>query len=149
VSSKTTFGEPVVVHSDVLCTGISTGLVVADDDSDLRYTFRAIGPKTETAFDADVSAGNVIEDATYPGVEFLQDQNHRVTFAARPAINKVEMLYYCSAGDCNDAPKTLSQIVFSGMRFGLSSHTAALGDSYMSLFFVRKYTANTVTAAVQ
>lgn len=146
VSSKTTFVSPVQVFADVRQT-VNGGMIIGDDNTDLRYTFRNNGvpSRTTTTWDDNVSTSNQIEDGSYPLVVYTQDADHRIEFAAQLFGNQIQMQYFCSTGDCNNGVKTFTQTPFSGMRFGISSYNS---DIYMLLIFVTKYAGGNVSVVV-
>ena len=146
--SLTTFDYEIEVHADLLAEGQSSGLIIADDDTDLRYTFRRSGDNTGVTWDPDVSGGNSYEDSTYPGVPFTEDQVRRVTCAFRLSGNQIEILDYCDSGNCNETSRVLNQSPFSGMRVGISNYNMSFGPISSELFFVTKHTTANVFATV-
>lgn len=149
LQAKAIFSGAVTVHADLRLTGSSVGLVWSDATTHNRYTFREYNSNTGVTFDSDLGASNSFENTTYPGVPFTLNANHRVRASARLSGSQVESLSYCNESNCNTTAQTLNQTVFTTLAAGVSSHSAAYGDLYVSLFFVTDYVPDgTLTVTV-
>ena len=149
LATLSSFDFPLQVHNDQIAGGERAGLVIADDDSDLRYTF-IDGQLSDTGtIWYDQIYGNAsFEDGSFPGVFLTIGQLRRVTCALRLVGDQVEILEYCDDEECSGS-QLFEQAPFSGLRVGLSAVSVNLGAVTSELLFVTKYTEATVTAAVE
>jgi hypothetical protein len=147
IGGQTSFTGPVVIEAEVMMTGTSCGLVLADAASVYRYTFRASGSNTGTTYDPDVSSSNSWEDSSYPGVPYTTGAYHDLMVTARINGSSIELMEYCNGTNCNSTPRTYNQTGITAFVPGISSWSSG-HDARARLFFVRKYTAYSVTATV-